>query len=448
MAQLHTGTKVLFLTSARAFVRADLERHKRDESLLHYDDLLRRLDRALAGDGSEALAASVRERYPAALIDEFQDTDPQQYRIFRRLYGDRPDCGLFLIGDPKQAIYAFRGADVFTYMQARDDSTRTGHRYGLTVNRRSGSRLIAAVNCLFTSARAPFIYQDYIGFEPVVPGPTADEEPLRLNGVEPVPLQFWMLRLDAENQTTRPSGFIRGDAALAGAAQACAQYIVELLNRADAGEVTIGDSALKPTDIALLVRTHREGDLVQQALRHRGIGSVSLSEDSVFATQDAEELTTLLQALAAPHDEGRMRATLSTSLLGYGAVELERLGGDGRAWEKLSDRFQSYRERWQQQGIMAALQALLAAEQVPARRRAPSDQPTAAAGAAAGGLRQASRPGWIIMLARRSVRGAGRGRGPAASPGERRGSGQGSHPAQEQGPGVSPGVYPLSLECF
>ncbi|WP_089727189.1 exodeoxyribonuclease V subunit beta [Candidatus Thiosymbion oneisti] len=365
--QVHTGTRALFLTSARAFVRADLERRKEDEGLLYYDDLLRRLDQALAGDGSEALAAGVRARYPVALIDEFQDTDPQQYRIFHRLYGRQPDCGLFLIGDPKQAIYAFRGADIFTYMQARDDSARTGHRYGLTVNRRSGSRLIEAVNCLFASAREPFIYQDYIGFEPVAPGPKADEKPLRIQGVEPVPLQVWMLRLDEENQTLRPPGFIRNDAALSEAAQACAGYIADLLNQADAGAVTIGDSALRPSDIALLVRTHREGDLVQQALRARGISSVSLSEDSVFATEDAEELTTLLQALAAPHDPGRVRAALATSLLGRNAAELARLADDELAWEKLLARFQSYRERWRQQGIMAALQALLTAEQIPAR---------------------------------------------------------------------------------
>lgn len=366
-AQVHSGTRALFLTSARAFVRADLERRKGDEGLLYYDDLLRRLDRALMGDGSEALAAGVRDRYPVALIDEFQDTDPQQYRIFHRLYGDRPDCGLFLIGDPKQAIYAFRGADIFTYMQARDDSARAGQRYGLTVNRRSGSRLIEAVNCLFASARAPFIYQDYIGFEPVAPGPTADERPLRIQGVEPVPLQFWMLRLDAENRTLRPPGFIRADAALTSAAQACAGYIADLLNRADAGAVTIGDSALEPSDIALLVRTHREGDLVQQALRARGISSVSLSEDSVFATEDAEELTTLLQALAEPHDAGRVRAALATTLLGRDAAELARLADDEPAWEGLLARFRSYRERWRQPGIMAALQALLAAERIPAR---------------------------------------------------------------------------------
>jgi len=367
LRRTHVGARALFLTSARTFARAALEQRKRDEGLLYYDDLLRRLDQALAGDGSEALAAGVRERYPVALIDEFQDTDPQQYRIFRRLYAGRSDRGLFLIGDPKQAIYAFRGADIFTYMQARDDSARAGRRYGLTVNRRSGSRLVAAVNRLFTSARQPFVYADYIDFDPVEPGPTADAEPLRIQGVEPIPLQFWMLRLDADNRTTRPPDFIRGDAALASAARACAEHIVHLLNQADAGRVTIGEKALEPGDIALLVRTHREGDQVQQALRARGVSSVSLSEDSVFATEDAEELATLLRALAELHDEGRVRAALATTLLGYKAAELARLADDELAWEALLARFQSYREHWRRQGILAALQELLAAEQVPAR---------------------------------------------------------------------------------
>lgn len=361
------GARAWFLASARAYVLTELERRKRDAGLLYYDDLLHRLDQALAGDGAKTLAATVRDRYPAALIDEFQDTDPQQYRIFRRIYGGRSDCGLFLIGDPKQAIYAFRGADIFTYMQARDDSRREGNRYGLTVNRRSGSRLIQAINHLFTSAREPFIYADYIGFDPVQPGPEADAKPLRIRGVEPVPLQFRMLRLDAGNQTRNRPGFIRSQAALESAARACAEAIAGLLNQADAGQATIGNDPLQPGDIAVLVRTHREGDLAQQALRAQGVNSVTLSQDSVFATAEAEELAILLSALAELHDAGRVRTALATGLLGRNAADLVRLADDELAWEALLARFQSYRESWRRQGIMVTLQRLLAAEQVPAR---------------------------------------------------------------------------------
>jgi exodeoxyribonuclease V beta subunit len=359
--------EALFLTSARRFVREALDRRKREEGLLYFDDLLRRLDRALDADGGAALAARVRERYPVALIDEFQDTDAQQYRIFRYVYGGQKDCGLFLIGDPKQAIYAFRGADIFTYMRARDDSENAGKQYTLGINWRSGSRLVKAVNTLFGTAHEPFVYEPYIGFDPVAPSPRADEEPLHIDGREPVPLQLWMLKIDDENQTTRPPGYIRGDAALDAAAQACAEHIAGLLNLADDGRATIGGEALAPSDVVLLVRTHREGDLVQRALRACGISSVSLSQDSVFATEDADELATLLEALVDLRDEGKVRAALATTLIGRNASELERLACNEAAWEELLARFQSYAERWRRQGTMVALQELLAAEQVPAR---------------------------------------------------------------------------------
>jgi len=367
LSRLRVRAKSLFLTSARRHVREALDRSKRDEGLWYFDDLLRRLDLALAAEGGQALAAAVRERYPVALIDEFQDTDPQQYRIFRRVYGGRPDCGLFLIGDPKQAIYAFRGADIFTYMRARDDSEREGRQYGLRVNWRSGSRLIEAVNCLFGTAHAPFIYEPHIGFDPAQPSPKADEEPLRIDGIGPVPLQLWMLRITAENETSRPPGFIRSDAALEEAARACAEHVAHLLNLVAKGRATIGDRSLQPGDIALLVRTHREGDLVQQALRRCGVASVSLSQEGVFATEDAEELATLLGALVDLQDEGRVRAALATSLIGRSASELERLADDELAWEGLLARLQAYAERWRNQGLMVAMQELLAAEEVPAR---------------------------------------------------------------------------------
>ncbi len=334
LRRVDVSGKALFLTSARRFVREAMDRRKRDEGLMYFDDLLRRLDQALAADGGRSFATKVRERYPVALIDEFQDTDPQQYRIFRRIYGKQKKCGLFLIGDPKQAIYAFRGADIFTYMRARDDSECDGMQYTLDVNWRSGSRLIRAVNALFGTTTAPFVYESYIGFDPVDPGPQADSKPLRIDGVEPVPLQFWMLCINEKNQTTRPPGFIRGDAALAEAGCACAEYVAGLLGLAGKGKATIGGRTLEPGDIALLVRTHREGDLIQQALRTCGISSVSLSEDSVFATEDADELSGLLEALAEPGDEGRVRAALASSLLGRSAAELERLAVDEMAWER------------------------------------------------------------------------------------------------------------------
>lgn len=108
----------LIMARALSEIRTSIQQEKRQRAELGFDDLLSRLDGALQSGGGEQLAQAIRQRYPVAMIDEFQDTDPQQYRIFQKLYVGRPDCGLLLIGDPKQAIYAFRGADIFTYMRA------------------------------------------------------------------------------------------------------------------------------------------------------------------------------------------------------------------------------------------------------------------------------------------------------------------------------------------
>lgn len=121
----------------------------------------------------------IRSLYPVAMIDEFQDTDPLQYSIFSRLYLDYPQCGLLMIGDPKQAIYAFRGADIFTYIKARN---QVSAHYTLGTNWRSSAAMVAAVNQVFSSATHPFIYSDDIPFQPVAASPGADKRHWTLEG--------------------------------------------------------------------------------------------------------------------------------------------------------------------------------------------------------------------------------------------------------------------------
>jgi exodeoxyribonuclease V beta subunit len=113
----------------------------------------------------EALASAIRQRFPVAMIDEFQDTDPQQYRIFRRIWRQQPETALLLIGDPKQAIYAFRGADIFTYMKARGD---VAAHYTLDTNWRSAPGMVESVNRLFSLSDNPFMFRE-IPFLPVKP---------------------------------------------------------------------------------------------------------------------------------------------------------------------------------------------------------------------------------------------------------------------------------------
>ena len=129
------------------FCRERLPVRKRELNIRFFDDLLTDLYRALCGESGEALAARLREKYRGALIDEFQDTDPVQYDIFRKIFA-ASDCPLFLIGDPKQAIYSFRGADIFAYLEAAAD-VDAGKRFTLTGNWRSTPRLLTAFNTIF-----------------------------------------------------------------------------------------------------------------------------------------------------------------------------------------------------------------------------------------------------------------------------------------------------------
>ena len=130
-------------------LRRELPLKKEEQNIQSYDDLLIRVRTALEKPGGEALAQALRRRYRAALIDEFQDTDPVQYAIFQTVFGK--DSILFLIGDPKQAIYSFRSADLFSYLRA---SRQVRNRYSLTHNWRSEPRLVAAINHVFADPRA------------------------------------------------------------------------------------------------------------------------------------------------------------------------------------------------------------------------------------------------------------------------------------------------------
>ena len=176
------------LQRAAGDIRRRIAEYKHTRRLQGFDDLLANLHAAL-GVGGEALAEAIRARFPAAMIDEFQDTDPLQYRIFSRIWGGAPDTVLLLIGDPKQAIYGFRGADIFAYLQARKEAG--AHIHTLAVNWRSDSRLIAAVNRLFGRHPRPFVFEQ-IGFKAVAPSPEADKNPLYLDERPAAPWVCWV----------------------------------------------------------------------------------------------------------------------------------------------------------------------------------------------------------------------------------------------------------------
>ncbi|KVK89946.1 exodeoxyribonuclease V subunit beta [Burkholderia sp. MSMB1498] len=290
---------------------AELAQRKRTRRVVSFDDLLTNLYRAL--EAHPWLRETLRARYPAALIDEFQDTDPLQFAIFDTIFA--PVGPLFLVGDPKQAIYSFRAADLHTYLAAR---ARASARYTLAVNQRSTPAIVDACNRVFSANPRAFVL-DGLDYEPVRAGsrvraPLADAtDPLAGAG----DFRVWTLPAGDDALTKRD--------AQRHAAHACAAEIARLMRGARAREATLGGEPLAASDIAVLVQTHKQGSLVKRVLAAWGIGSVELAQASVFATIDAEQLERVLAAIDAPGDLRRLRSALASDWFGLDAAALWRL---------------------------------------------------------------------------------------------------------------------------
>jgi exodeoxyribonuclease V beta subunit len=345
------------LRDALVACREALDRIKRRANLMAFDDLIRRLRDALRGAGGPWLAAQIAARYRVALIDEFQDTDPLQFEIFERIYRDREDTGLLMIGDPKQAIYSFRGADIHAYVRAKRETSGTA-RHTLGTNWRSTSPLVAGVNALFGRLDDPFLFADDIGFARVAAAGRADAEPLLIDGEAPVPLRFWVPDGD---------GTLGSVAYREASARAVATACVGLLRGARTGAVTLAGEPLRPRDVAVLVRSGREAAQIQQALRAAGIGSAVNSRDSVFAAEEAGDLATVLDAVLDPPDERRLRRALASPLWGVTAPELDALLRDEAAWEDRVSAFWDYRRTWTTAGFMPMFRRWLRREGIAAR---------------------------------------------------------------------------------
>jgi exodeoxyribonuclease V beta subunit len=326
---------------------------------LGFDDLLRLVHDALHDPAAGApLAEALRERYPMALVDECQDTDPLQWAIFRRVYVDAPaDAAaarrsLVLVGDPKQAIYAFRGADVYAYLDARD-AVRRVHRLG--ENQRSSPALIAAVNTLFDRER-PFLVRE-IGF----PGAGIGARARRALAIDDGPARAPMtvVRLEPDPET----GSLAAAAARRQVVNACVAEIGRLLG---AG-ARLGEAPLGPADIAVLVNTHRQGAEIKRALAAAGIGAAEVSRESVLDTLECGELVRVIAAIAEPAEPGLLRSALATTLLGESARDLQALEHDAARILLLAGRFARARDDWERHGALAAMRRLFRDEEVAAR---------------------------------------------------------------------------------
>ena len=329
--------------------RQGLQQKLLDYKLNHqeksFDDLLRLFCEALQGPQGNELAEMIRFQYPFAMIDEFQDTDSQQYAIFSKIYRDNPEknTGFIMIGDPKQAIYRFRGADIFTYLKASDEAQS---RFELTKNYRSEKNLVDGVNALFDFPQSPFIYQN-INFTAV----DSRDDHLRfyLNGKAEPAYRFYLTESDKVNKTEM--------------AKICAISIQHWLKSAAENQAVFQNEdtckTLQAANIAVLVKNRYEAEDVIQELQKLGIASVYLSDQSsVFDSHVAVELLRILKACLNVAERPILNA-IATALFGLNAADIHQIQQNEADWQRWADSFAQYQQTWQRQGILAMLHQIL-----------------------------------------------------------------------------------------
>ncbi len=335
------------------WAQIESERRKKARNIQHYEDLLLAVKKALAtspGDKLDLLVPKIQKKFRAALVDEFQDTDAVQYEIFSTVFGSDRNL-LCIIGDPKQSIYSFRGADIFSYMAA---SAGADSRYTLQENWRSDAGLITAVNTMFAGTRAPFLFEA-ITCEPTRPGNRTDRDPT--TGTLPS-LVLWYL----PSQGGKPVNKIDAVALIS---EAVGDQIARLINAVD--------EPVAPADIAVLVRTNRQAQIIKESLVKRDIPAVLYSSGSVFATGESRELLRVLTGIMEHGNESRFRSALATELLGVSGDALARVADQPAQWEARRRRFREYADAWKRLGFIRMFRSLLAREKVRGRLLAFAD---------------------------------------------------------------------------
>ena len=338
---------VYLKTELFAYASSELMERKAATNIQFYDDLLILVKKALSAKKGGPLAKAIRQRYKAALVDEFQDTDSVQYDIFSKLFSDK-DSLLFMIGDPKQAIYSFRGADIFSYINA---ARHAKAQFTLNENWRSEPLLIKAVNTIFSNAKDPFLFKD-IPFNDATSGYSRSITPK----ANKTPLTLWYLDSRTHSDQNKPISKAEAEELIAAA---LAEEICRI--------VATKSEPWLPGDIAVLVRKNRQAQHVQARLTAKGLPSVLYSTGNIFDSHEAMEIEKVLLSIAEPDNLGYLRAALTMDMLGARGEDLLSWQRDTRRWEKRLARMREYFWVWRRSGFMRMFQKMLSREKIRQR---------------------------------------------------------------------------------
>lgn len=324
-----------------------LFKEKQKQSLLGFNDLLTILLKLIKKD--KILRNLISNQYPIAFVDEFQDTDIEQYKIFNFIYKNNEKTGLFLVGDPKQAIYSFRGADIFSYLYAK---SKIKNHYYLDTNWRSSENICKGINLLFSHHSKPFIFKN-IPFTPILPSFKNSQMNFKIKGISQTALGFF-LQEKKEVYIDDYQNWI---------AKQCANEISYWLYCAKKGEATIatnkGERILKSNDIAILVRNQTEASIIQNELNNVNIISIYSSHKyGVFQTFDAQELLWILQSILEPTNEKLLQQSISTHILQSFIYTKENTFQNKKLY-LIIERLYKYYSIWKKIGIFYMIKTII-----------------------------------------------------------------------------------------
>lgn len=336
-----------FLTKLWQVMPSFYDRYCRENGITDFNGLLLYAARCVR---RPEVSARIAELFPAALIDEFQDTDAMQFEVFEKVYLNRPGTNLLLVGDPKQAIYRFRGADLRVYQKA---SKLAKHVYSLDTNFRSQPALVKAVNALYSFTKNPF-RDDAIEFVPVKAGSGRTGLVKRVGCVDKPfkPVNIWFEK-----------GFWGGPGIRKVAAEKTAVTIKELLG----GDCFISGEPIQAKDIAILVSSHSQADEMERVLRKHKIRCVRRVRSSVFYTRQAQEYSVWLQSLLEPRSKKYLTRLLIGELIGMTIAEASEVLNNESALTGWFEELEELRLIWAKKGIASTFESFVSRHGADAR---------------------------------------------------------------------------------
>lgn len=332
-----------FLLHTALGLQQAIDKQKNEQGIFFFDDLIKQLAYALSDNNPshQQLLDNIRQQLPVALIDEFQDTDHLQYQIFNSIYAQNNQLGLLMIGDPKQAIYSFRGADIDAYFSAKK-SVDSSQQFSLDTNWRSAKALINNVNSLFTIQQNPFL--DH-GFDQFLPVKAAKEQ----SGLA-CELKNSSFSITSINQELGSVGELRDDAA-----QKTSVFIKQLLDK----KTPLNNQSIEAKDIAVLVRSAAEGKLMQQALSAVQVNSILVTKDSLFETAECQQFLMMLNCVLEPFSIEKVSTFLALDVINFSQQELLDVQNDIQQFNHYQQYLIKARQCWFEQGFIAMWNQLL-----------------------------------------------------------------------------------------